>query len=91
MTDEACVILDGEGAAVSASAEFYLSAGGSHISVTLSKGSAATDKTVTVTDGIVSAYADNGKVSAYVSALNATEETVSEFMDKIIKERKELL
>ncbi len=86
MPDEASVILDGEGAAVSASAEFYLSAGGSHISVTLSKGSAATDKTVTVTDGIVSAYADNGKVSAYVSALNATEETVSDYMDKIMKE-----
>ena len=86
MPDEASVIFDGEGAAFSGSAEFYLKAGDSHISVTLSKGSEAIEKTVTVTDGIVSAYADNGKVSAYVSALNVTEETVSDYMDKIMKE-----
>ena len=71
---------------MSLSAEFYLEGDTSHISVTLSKGGTVTEKTVTVFDGGVSAYADNGKVSAYVSALNVTEDTVSGYMDKIMKE-----
>lgn len=86
MPETADMTADKDGNILSLSAEFYLEGDTSHISVTLSKGSEATEKTVTVFDGGVSAYADNGRVSAYVSALNVTEDTVSGYMDKIMKE-----
>lgn len=86
MPETADMTADNEGNILSLSAEFYLESDASHISVTLSKGGTVTEKTVTVVDGGVSAYADNGKVSAYVSALNVTKDTVSGYMDKIMKE-----
>lgn len=86
MPETADMTADNEGNILSLSAEFYLEGDTSHISVTLSKGGTVTEKTVTVFDGGVSAYADNGKVSAYVSALNVTVDTVSGYMDKIMKE-----
>lgn len=86
MPETADMIADSDGNILSLSAEFYLEGDTSHISVTLSKGGTVTEKTVTVFDGGVSAYADNGRVSAYVSALNVTEDTVSGYMDKIMKE-----
>lgn len=86
MPETADKTADKDGNILSLSAEFYLESDTSHISVTLSKGGTVTEKTVTVFDGGVSAYADNGKVSAYVSALNVTKDTVSGYMDKIMKE-----
>lgn len=86
MPETADKTADKDGNILSLSAEFYLEGDTSHISVTLSKGGTVTEKTVTVFDGGVSAYADNGKVSAYVSALNVTKDTVSGYMDKIMKE-----
>ena len=86
MPETASVIEDEEGNVLSASAEFYLSAEDSHISVTLSAGSDVTEKTVTVFSGGVSAYADNGEISAYISALNAEEQIISDYMDQLMKE-----
>lgn len=86
MPETASVIEDEEGNVLSASAEFYLSAEASHISVTLSSGSDVTEKTVTAFSGGVSAYADNGKISAYISALNAEEQIISDYMDQLMKE-----
>lgn len=86
MPETADMTADNEGNILSLSAEFYLESDASHISVTLSKGGTVTEKTVTVVDGGVSAYADNGKVSAYISALGTDETTVSGYMDKIMKE-----
>ena len=86
MPETADMTADNEGNILSLSAEFYLESDTSHISVTLSKGGTVTEKTVTVVDGGVSAYADNGRVSAYISALGTDETTVSGYMDKIMKE-----
>ena len=86
MPETADMTADNEGNILSLSAEFYLESDASHISVTLSKGGTVTEKTVTVVDGGVSAYADNGRVSAYISALGTDETTVSGYMDKIMKE-----
>ena len=86
MPETADMTADNEGNILSLSAEFYLESDASHISVTLSKGGTVTEKTVTVFDGGVSAYADNGRVSAYISALGTDETTVSGYMDKIMKE-----
>lgn len=86
MPETADMTADNEGNILSLSAEFYLESDASHISVTLSKGDTVTEKTVTVVDGGVSAYADNGRVSAYISALGTDETTVSGYMDKIMKE-----
>lgn len=86
MPETADMTADNEGNILSLSAEFYLESDTSHISVTLSKGDTVTEKTVTVFDGGVSAYADNGRVSAYISALGTDETTVSGYMDKIMKE-----
>lgn len=86
MPETADMTADNEGNILSLSAEFYLESDTSHISVTLSKGGTVTEKTVTVVDGGASAYADNGRVSAYISALGTDETTVSGYMDKIMKE-----
>lgn len=86
MPETADMTADNEGNILSLSAEFDLESDTSHISVTLSKGGTVTEKTVTVVDGGVSAYADNGRVSAYISALGTDETTVSGYMDKIMKE-----